>query len=299
MTPSPIALFTYNRPLHLQRTVKALRQNSMAATSHLHVFCDGPRSRESEAAVLQVRAFARTIDGFAALTVHERARNLGLANSIIEGVTRLCDQHGSVIVVEDDLLVAPHFLEYMNHALELYRDQDRAMQVSGYMVPVDLDADTDAVFLPFTTSWGWATWSRAWRHFDPQMSAFERLAADPALRHAFNLEGAYDYFDLLRRQKRGRVDSWAIRWYLSVFMRGGLTLYPVRSLVQNIGFDGSGTHCSEADISQASVAPGYQVRRFPAEVTLFEDWRRVLHALPRRRSISARLILSKLKQAIG
>ncbi len=164
------------------------------------------------------------------------------------------------------------------------------MQVSGYMFPVDLDADTDAVFLPFTTSWGWATWSRAWRRFDPQMSAFERLSADPALRRTFNLEGAYDYFDLLRRQKRGQVDSWAIRWYLSVFMQGGLTLYPVRSLVQNIGFDGSGTHGADGTFDQGPLAATFRVERFPMQVDVFPGWRSVTTALPRPRMALATLL---------
>lgn len=298
MNLAPIALFAYNRPAHFLQTVEALQRNGLAAASPLHVFSDGPRTREAEAAVAEVRAVARTIDGFASVSVHEREHNSGLANSIIAGVTNLCDDHGRVIVVEDDLLVAPHFLEYVNEALDRYRDEQRVMQISGYMFPVDMEAETDALFLPFTTSWGWATWARAWREFDPQMRAFERLMADRRLRDEFNLEGAYDYFDLLRRQQQGQVDSWAIRWYLSVFMRRGLTLYPARSLVENIGFDGSGTHCSDADIAQAGIVADYRIQRFPERVEVYDNWRRVVAALPRRKPLSVRALLRRARQAI-
>jgi GT2 family glycosyltransferase len=223
------------------------------------------------------------VSGFRSVTVVERATNLGLANSIIDGTTRLTREFGRVIVLEDDLVVSPRFLEYMNRALERYQDEDSAMQVSGYMFPVDVGAEADAFFMPFTTSWGWATWERAWQHFDPAMKAFDALVTNRQLRDSFNLGGAYDYFHMLERQRSGSIDSWAIRWYLSVFMRGGLTLYPARALVRNTGFDGSGTHCVDADVEQGSIQPDFHVERFPVEVQQYPEWKRVLAAMPYRR----------------
>jgi hypothetical protein len=293
MTPSPIALFAYNRPLHLQRTVEALRQNSMAAASHLHVFCDGPASRESEAAVLQVRAFARTIDGFASVTVHERDTNLGLAKSIIDGVTRLCEDHGRIIVVEDDLLVSPRFLDYMNRALDRYEAEPSVMQVSGHMFPVEVAVSEDAFFLPFVTSWGWATWTRAWRWFDADAKGYARLSADPALRRAFNMDGAYDYFGMLAKQQRGEVDSWAIRWNLSVFLQGGLVLYPRRSLVRNLGFDGSGVHTRGEPLDR-EVDPDFDPRVLPP-VELREPVQEQVFAYFRARST----LRGRVRQAVA
>jgi len=113
---------------------------------------------------------------------------------------------------------------------------------------------SDAVFLPFTTSWGWATWQRAWKNFDPEMSAFAEIASNGTLRRRFDLDGSYPYFSMLKKQKAGLIDSWAIRWYLSVFMRSGLALYPRQSLVQNEGFDGSGTHCGVSDENPATLS---------------------------------------------
>jgi GR25 family glycosyltransferase involved in LPS biosynthesis len=171
---------------------------------------------------------------------------MGLANSIVTGITKLCQSFGRVIVLEDDLLLSSNFLRYMNAALEKYKHVEQVMQISGYMFPVKLNFSTDAIFLPFITSWGWATWQRAWKHFDPQMSEYSRLKTDRALRYKFDLNSSYPYFKMLEAQIKGKVDSWAIRWYLSTFMQEGLTLYPVHSLVKNIGFDGSGTNCNAA-----------------------------------------------------
>ena len=279
---APIALFVYNRPAHARQAVETLRLNSLAGSSALHVFSDGPRAPEAAAKVREVRDYLKSVDGFAKVTVYERDRNFGLAASVIDGVSRLCEAAGRVIVVEDDLLVAPHFLEYMNTALDLYRNAAEVMQVSGYMFPVDMGAATDSFFLPFTTSWGWGTWARAWQAFDPLMRGFDALSADRRLRDAFNLHGAYDYYGMLRRQQRGEVDSWAIRWYLSVFMHKGLTLCPAKTLVQNTGFDGSGTHCGAGEFGQGTGLPDFQVLSFPEQVALYAEWRRVLAGFPKR-----------------
>jgi hypothetical protein len=262
MAPAPIALFTYNRPAHTRQAVAALRANPLAALSELHVFSDGPKTQEAAASVREVRAYLRAIDGFASVKVYERERNFGLANSVIDGVTRLCDTSGRVIVVEDDLLVAPGFLTYLNAALDRYRDEPRVMQISAHMFPVDVPIVDDAFFLPFISSWGWATWNRAWQKFDPVASGYALLKSDRERRRAFDMDGAYEYFSMLESQLEGKVDSWAIRWNLSVFMNDGMVLYPKKSLVENKGFDGSGIH-TRGNAADLAVDAGFIPRRLP------------------------------------
>lgn len=263
MTLAPIALFVYNRPEHTRETVEALCANPLAASSDLHIFSDAPRTLDVTARVREVREYLTTIGGFASVKVTERDHNFGLAASVIDGVTRLCEAHGRVIVVEDDLRVAPGFLTYLNAALDRYRDETAVMQISAHMFPVDVPVREDAFFLPFISSWGWATWSRAWEKFDPVASAYMQLKADARRRRAFNMDGAYDYFSMLEAQLEGRVDSWAIRWNLSVFMNDGLVLYPKKSLVENMGFDGSGVHTRGEALDQV-VDAGAIPERLPA-----------------------------------
>ena len=242
MNHAPIALFVYNRPSHTQRTIDALRSHQLAPESDLIVFSDAAKDEAARPKVAAVREVISAIDGFKSVRVVLRDRNWGLAASVIDGVTELCRDFGKVIVLEDDLIVAPGFLRYMNQALDIYQDQSAVMQISGHMFPVEMKHETDAFFLPFTTSWGWATWQRAWEAFDEQARGYTRLKTDAALKKRFDLDGAYPYFHMLEAQLHGKIDSWAIRWYLSVFLMDGLTLYPRQTLVSNAGFDGSGTH---------------------------------------------------------
>ncbi len=281
MQLAPIALFVYNRPEHTRRVVASLLKNSLAAQSELHVFCDGPRDDRAVDSVREVRSYVHGIDGFAGVRVYEQGHNRGLAESIIDGVSRLCEQYGRVIVVEDDLLLAPNFLAYMNAALERYQDDTQVMQISGHMFPVDVNVADDAFFLPFTTSWGWGTWASAWKLFDPAAGGYAELKDARSRRRKFNMDGAYDYFSMLEDQLAGRIDSWAIRWYLSVFMNEGMVLYPKRSLVQNTGFDGSGTHTRGKSLDQA-VSANFAPVRLPV-AAVDPDARNLVYAYFRAR----------------
>lgn len=239
---APLALFVYNRPEHTRRTIESLKACHDFEQSPLFVFCDGPRSARDADAVSRTRRLVLQVVGSNG-RVFVADENKGLARSIIDGVTKLCDAYGRVIVIEDDLLVCPDFITYMNHALDTYGNDARVMQVSGFMFPIpDFNSRNTALFLPLTTSWGWGTWKHAWRRFDPAASGWDALSTDCELRRAFNVDGAFDYAAMLSRQMSGALDSWAIRWYWSVFREKGLVLYPPISLVENIGFDGSGTH---------------------------------------------------------
>ncbi len=243
ITLSPIALFAYKRAAHTARALHSLAGNPEFASSPLFIFCDSARHPADAADVEAVRQVIRNWP-HPNKTVIERPGHLGLANSVIPGVTELVARFGRLIVVEDDLVVSSAFLRYLNYGLAHYADDDRVMQLSAYMFPVPIAAETDAVMLPFTTSWGWATWSRSWQYFDPSMAGYDALEGDRDLRLKFDLDGSYPYFRMLKQQARGTIDSWAIRWYKSVFFRGGLTLYPRKSLVKNVGFGRSATHVS-------------------------------------------------------
>ena len=283
MSTAPIALFAYKRPSHTKATLEALARCDQSDRSRLIVYCDGAKKPEDQTLVDEVRAIAKSQPWCGNVEVVERERNMGLAASIIDGVTSLCEKYGRVIVIEDDLVLASNFLGYMNEALDRYEAEPKVMQISGHQFDVDLAIDEDALFMPFVTTWGWATWARAWEKFDASMSGYDKLKADPARRRRFNLDGAYDYFDLLERQRAGKVDSWGIRWNLSVFDNDGLVLYPKTSLVDNRGFDGSGTHCRDgqsgsSDFGSALLDAG-EIRKFPEPVLVPKNYAPVLNHL--------------------
>ncbi len=249
---TPIALFTFKRPEHTRRTLESLAQNPEFTESPLFIYCDGARNDAEAAQVEETRQLVR--DWLHPnLTIIERDRNWGLANSVIEGVTELCERFGRVIVVEDDLVVSPVFLSYLNFALERYADESKVMQVSGYMFPIVENTSNEAIMLPITSTWGWATWDRAWKNFGVTENEIAKLLSDSNRKHTFDLDGSYPYIRRLKQQLNAKTDSWGIQWYLSVFNSGGLVVYPPMTLVHNIGHDGSGTHC-KVESTQENVA---------------------------------------------
>lgn len=294
--PAPVALFAYMRPHHLRMTVDSLLANPEAASTELVVFCDAAKRPAHESGVAAVRAFTETIEGFASVQVVRRDRNLGLAASIIDGVTRLTSTHGRVIVVEDDLLLSRHFLRYMNDGLDMYAEDPSVASVHGYCYPVDQPLP-ETFFLKGADCWGWATWGRAWAHFRAEGQPMLDELLSRGLDFEFDFDGQFPFTRMLRDQIAGRNDSWAIRWNAACFLGGMLTLYPGRSLVHNTGNDATGTHSAASDsFSQAVAREPVTVRRIPLEpshpgrqafVRFFRKqkpgvWRRFAHMLARR-----------------
>lgn len=251
-TLAPILLFVYNRPEHTKRLIESLLKNEEAAQSMLVVYADGARTDADKEEVEQVRKWVRNIEGFASLEVIERATNWGLARNIIGGVTEQIRRNGRVIVLEDDLIVAPYFLRFMNDALEVYKDEPMV----GHIQACDFTQDTslpDTFLINFTGSWGWATWERAWQHFNPNGQALLNELEGRRLTRRFDFNGNYRFTRMLRRQVAGKNNSWAIRWNASLFLKGILSLNVGRSLVQNRGFDGSGTNCGGGDLYDSQL----------------------------------------------
>jgi len=244
---APILLFVYNRLEHTRRCVNSLLANSLAADSDLIVYADGARDAAAGGQVAAVRDYVRSIVGFRSVTVVERDQNWGLARNVIDGVTAVLDNYGRVIVVEDDLVLAPYFLQFMNDALEAYKDETRV----GHIQACDFTGDPslpDTFLIKFTGSWGWGTWQRAWRLFNPDGVALLRELERRGLTRTFDFNGKYGFTRMLRHQIAGKNNSWAIRWNASLFLADVLSLNVGRSLVSNEGFDGSGTHCGTDDL---------------------------------------------------
>lgn len=255
MSYSPILLFAFNRVEHLRLTVEALQRNLLAPESDLFVYVDAERNAEEKPQVDEVRAYVRTITGFKSVSVTERTTNYGLARNVIDGVTTITNRFGRVIVLEDDIVTAPHFLEFMNAALEVYKDEPRV----GHIQACDFTQDPtlpDTFLIKWTGSWGWATWQRAWQLFNPDGKA---LLAELRRRHLtrrFDFNGKYGFTRMLRRQTEGKNNSWAIRWNASLFLADILSLNVGRSLVSNIGFDGSGTNCGGGGLYASRLHQG-------------------------------------------
>ncbi len=252
MSYAPVLLFVYNRPEHVRQAILSLQQNVLSKESELFIYSDAPKDETSREAVNETRRFIRTINGFKQITIIERNENWGLARNIIDGVTTQVNRYGKVIVLEDDLVVAPYFLQFMNDALEVYKDVTEVghIQACDFTQAPNLP---DTFLIKWTGSWGWATWSRAWKHFNPDGKALLQELERKKLTYEFDFNGKYGYTRMLRRQTEGKNNSWAIRWNASLFLQGILSLNVGKSLVQNNGFDGSGTNCGGGKLYASSL----------------------------------------------
>lgn len=243
MENAPILLFTYKRVESLKKTIEALKQNFLAPQSELYIFSDGPKKDADKEIVDQVRAYIKSVSGFKKVVITEAEKNKGLANSIIGGVSGIINMTGTVIVLEDDLITTPNFLNFMNQALSTYSGQTAVFSVSGYSFDLGTDPGdkTDAYFLNRGWSWGWATWADRWEKVDWEVKDYENFRTDGKKRREFAAGGS-DLNIMLKRQMTGLLDSWAIRWFYHQYKVKGLTLYPVYSKVRNNGFDEFATH---------------------------------------------------------
>jgi hypothetical protein len=265
MAFAPVLLFVYNRPEHTRRTVEALKINILASYSDLFIFSDAPKKIEAAEAVREVREYLKSVNGFRTVNIVERDKNWGLANSIIDGVTRLCNEYGRVIVLEDDLITSPFFLNYMNDALDVYQDEEKVMHVSGYMFPVEMNGSMETFFLRNASSWGWATWDRAWRQFKKEPKKLLGEYTEQKI-NDFNMDGAYNFWTQVELNVTGSINTWAIFWYASIFDVGGLCLYPAASMVSNIGHDDTGEHCPKCSDFSVVLA-SEPIRYFERNIT--------------------------------
>ena len=269
MSLAPIVVFAYNRPDHLRRTLEALAKNELAKDSVLYIYCDGAKddaTEEQRRLVEQNREVARATIGFKGLYVVERERNVGLKDNIVSAVTEIVNKYGRIITLEDDVITSVGYLRFMNEALELYKNEERVMHVSGYMWPHRWPLPKTFFYeLPYPGG-GWATWERAWRYYD-----------DDATKLYFYWKDQWDKFnklgaDYLQKQlvanHEGRLNTWFIKWHAILLQQNGLTLYPGKSLTNNIGFDESATNCYKTSKFDVKIIRQVKVRRIPIQ----ENW---------------------------
>lgn len=240
---APLLLFTYKKLDTLKQTVSAIQKNHFAKDTTVFIFSDGPKFEKDSKAVNEVRKFIHSIQGFKDIIIVESPVNKGLANSIIDGVTKIINAYDKVIVVEDDLKLTPNFLTFMNESLNFYENDPRVFSVSGFIfnMPVYRDYKYDIFFTRRHCSWGWAMWKDRWNEIDWSVQDFPEFMRSENQQKSFNELGS-DLTDALIRQQKGEINSWAIRCNYHQFKKQSYTVYPVKSKVDNIGFGEEATH---------------------------------------------------------
>lgn len=256
---APICLFTYNRLSETTQTIEALKKNYLASQSELFIFSDGPKDEKVKSNVECVRKYLHSVNGFKSVTIFASVENKGLANSIISGVTEIIEKYGKVIVLEDDLISSPNFLNFMNQGLDFYEPNNRIFSVSGYTLDLpSLQNYKSDYYLGYrASSWGWGTWKNRWEKVSWEIQDFDRFIWNP-VKHVQFLRGGSDMSLMLWRQMKGKIDSWAIRWCYHQFKHDLLTIFPAKSKIISIGFGDSATHTKKTNRFKTLIDTGVQ-----------------------------------------
>lgn len=242
---APIILFVYNRPLHTKQTIKALLENPLAKDSEIFIYSDAPKNHEAQEKVKEVREYIRSIQGFKNITIFEREKNFGLADNVIDGVTFIVNKYGKVIVLEDDIIVSPVFLNYMNDALERYKNEDRVWNINAYCLPAKYSKlGIDCFFTREVNCWGWATWKNRWKLYKRDTRWALSSFSKKEIRY-LNFNSSHNYWNQVKLNDTSKIKTWFVFFYLLAVKNNALALSPSRSYIKQIGFDGSGTHCDK------------------------------------------------------
>ncbi len=269
MSNAPILLFAYKRPEHTRRLLESLANNAEAAESELHIFIDGPKHADEKKEIEKVSVIAKSKLWCRKVSVYKNTQNQGVPQQVIGAVSKFCQKEGRAIILEDDLILSPYFLNHMNTTLKRYANEKKVMEVTGYIYPVE-HLNVECGFMRGSCGWGWGTWERAWKLFEPDGKKLLARLSDRKMRYEFNFRNSYKYFSILQDQVKGKVGGWDIRWFASIFLNQGFTLYPSVSLVRNTGFDGTGTNARKSNQYETPLLD-HPISNFPAAIEESEE----------------------------
>jgi hypothetical protein len=240
--PAPIALFVYKRLNFLKILIDSLKKNTLSKKSAVYIFSDGWKNKYEKEKVLNVRKYIANISGFKKIFIILRSKNFGLSKNIINGINFVLRKNKKIIILEDDLKLSRYFLKYINEGLQIYNNEKKVASISGWSFPINFKKNiNDHFFIRGADCWGWGTWRRSWKEFEPDGKKLLKKIKNNNLIKEFNLNGSFNYFKMLKDQVNKKNNSWAVRWYASAFLLNMQTLYPKVSLVKNIGTQ-NGTH---------------------------------------------------------
>ncbi len=274
---SPVILFSYKRSNHTKQVLEALSMCQNSENTPLIIYSDGAKPTASSKDKEEIKKTRQVLkefkeekeNHFLSIEIYESELNKGLAKSVKEGIRTQFDKYEKIIVLEDDIVPQKGFLKYMNEALEIYENENSVWGISSYAYPLinENNVKQDTFFLPINSSWGWATWKTTWNKIDFDIeSIFQKFNQNSITAKECNF-GGYYYYQILEAQREQKVDSWAGFLMASMLLEKGWFLFPKYSLSKNIGFDATGTHCTEEDLFfNSPVIDFIELKKIPLSI---------------------------------
>jgi len=236
-------IFTYNRYEHTKKVLEAIKKN-IEMPAKIYIFQDGCKKNEDKDAWEKTNNLIKNICWCDCDAIVSDI-NKGLAKSIVFGINYVFQKYDAVIVLEDDCVPHKLFFKYMHSALKYYESIEKVYSICGYGYPIEVESNgTDVYFTQRTSSWGWATWKNKWEVYEEDYKILGRIKNNPYLSQQLKY-WCEDSEAYLLGNIYGQNNSWAVFWGLNVLEHDGYCVYPYKSLVENIGFDGSGVHCGK------------------------------------------------------
>lgn len=240
---SPVVIFAYNRPDHLLNLLTSLSTNPELSNTDAYIFIDGSKSKVDLNSNQKTLEVANRDWKFKNKTIIQRDSNLGLKQNILKGLTEISNKYDSFIVLEDDLKVSSHFLQYMNFSLNEFQDHKIIQHVNGFNYKNQILKSNHIYQSSILFPWGWGTWSKYWSSFVSDSENFQvnkmKNLSSKVIKD-FNFYNLSSLMDQLEKNENKKLETWAVYWYQFVFLNGGLATTPGKSFTQNLGFDGSG-----------------------------------------------------------
>jgi len=254
----PIVLILYNRPKHTKKLLQSIINNKNYKKHIFYVFCDGPKNLNDKKEIKEIKFLIRKFENNIKIKSKFRKKNLGLKKNIITSLNYVFKSYDKAIILEDDLVLNKNFFIFMNKALQKYKNSKKIFQISGYSYPIK--NTKNHYFLSLTSCWGWGITSQNWKDFSNfysnekmLLSSYKKIKQSKILKNNFNYKNTYDYFSMLEKNFKNKINSWGIIFYLYLFLNQKLTLFPSASLIKNNGFDGTGNHKSKNNLFNSDI----------------------------------------------
>lgn len=242
---SPVLISVYDRKSHLEKCINSLRQNELAKETIIYIVSDNYHTWEYKAKIEEVRDYVKSITGFKEVRFIFNEKNLGAFLSVRNAIEIVLKEHGKVIFLEDDIEVSCFFLKYMNDGLEMFKEEKKIFSICAY-TPSDLKIpksySKDIYIWSRNSPWGFATWRDRWDDLDLELNEYQSFLKDNERVRKFKYIAPMS-MSVLKADRKGKIKAMDVRISFNMFMKDLYSIYPVKSLVRNNGFDNSGLHC--------------------------------------------------------